>query len=295
MCFKAFCRTCKGVRNQNIKHELKFRGEYDEYIQWIKSYRIIECCGCETISFQEEYGNSEMVRFVDEEGNEEYYTDINIYPLYLEEGEILQYQQYLPKNIKTIYEETINALKIKAYILAAGGLRAIIESTCNHLKIKKGALTERIDLLYNKNHLTLSESKRLHSIRFLGNDALHEIEIPKTKHLYILLNIINHLLANLFINDKILKGTVDTIIDSYPDFIKLIENKISKDNIGMKVTLKELLGKSLRLIPNKKLSVLEDSMLSKIKEGKINYLKHIESKPVNKYEVLKEPEFSFDW
>ena len=72
---------------------------------------------------------------------------------------------YLPENIRGIYVETIAAFKANISILTAGGLRAIIEALCNHLKIKGANLSERIDLLHNKGHLTLSESKRLHSIR----------------------------------------------------------------------------------------------------------------------------------
>ncbi|MDX9799675.1 MAG: DUF4145 domain-containing protein [Bacteroidales bacterium] len=292
---KYFCRNCKGLRNHKLIHEVKTRGGDDnDYFQWIRKYSIIECLGCETVSFLEIYGDTEMIAH-NEDGEPDYYFDNYIYPLYLEESEELEYVHYIPDSIKVIYRETISAFKTNSYILTAGGLRAIIEAICNHLKIKKGNLADRIDLLHNKGHLTLSESKRLHSIRFLGNDALHEIEKPKKDHLFILLDIVNHLLSNLFINDKILKGKLETIIDKYDEYIKLIRNKIDKDMIGKEFSMREILGKSIRLIPKTEYKKLEDEFKKEINSGEIDYVSIIKEPDESIYKIEKEPEFVFDW
>ena len=230
-----------------------------------------------------------------EDGEPDYYYDKSIYPTFLDKSDELDNQHFIPESIRIIYRETISAFKANSYILTAGGLRAIIEAICNHLRIKKGNLADRIDLLHNKGHLTLSESKRLHSIRFLGNDALHEIEKPKKEHLYILLDIINHLLANLFINDKKLKGKMDTIIDRYEDYIKLIQNKIDKDMIGKEYTMREILGKSVRLIPLKDYKQLEAEFKKEIGLGKIDYITISKQPDESIYKVEKEPELTFDW
>lgn len=292
---KYFCRNCKGLRNHKLIHEVKTKGGDDnDYFQWIRKYSIIECLGCETISFLEVYGDTEMITH-NEDGEPDYYFDNNIYPLYLESSEELNYIYYIPDSIKDIYRETISAFKTNSYILTAGGLRAIIEAICNHLKIKKGNLADRIDLLHNKGHLTLSESKRLHSIRFLGNDALHEIEKPKKDHLFILLDIINHLLSNLFINDKKLKGKFEIIIDKYDEYIKLIRNKIDKDMIGKEFSMKDLLGKSIRLIPKIEYKKLEDEFKKEIKSREIDYVSIIKEPDESIYKIEKEPDFVFDW
>lgn len=292
---KYFCRNCKGLRNHKLIHEVKTRGGDDnDYFQWIRKYSIIECLGCEAVSFLEVYGDTEMIAH-NEDGEPDYYFDKFIYPLYLEQSEELEYVHYIPESIKVIYRETISAFKTNSYILTAGGLRAIIEAICNHLKIKKGNLADRIDLLHNKGHLTLSESKRLHSIRFLGNDALHEIEKPKKDHLFILLDIVNHLLSNLFINDKILKGKLETIIDKYDEYIKLIRNKIDKDMIGKEFSMREILGKSIRLIPKTEYKKLEDEFKKEINSGEIDYVSIIKEPDESIYKIEKEPEFVFDW
>ncbi len=292
---KYFCRTCKGLRNHKEIHQVKTRGgDDDDYFQWIRNYYIIQCLGCETISFLEIYGDTEMI-IQNDNGESDYYFEKSIYPNFLEKSNELENQYFIPESISIIYKETISAFKVNSYILTAGGLRAIIEAICNHLRIKKGNLADRIDLLHKKGHLTLSESKRLHSIRFIGNDALHEIEKPKKEHLYILLDIINHLLANLFINDKILKDKMDTIIDKYEDYLKLIQNKIEKSMIGKEYTMREILGKSIRLIPVKEYQNLEDEFKKEIGQGTINFLTISTQPGETVYKVEKGPELKFYW
>jgi len=292
---KFFCRKCQGIRNHKILFEKNLRGNDDEgFFQWIDEYKVIECQGCDSISFLNLYGDTEMY-YTNDYGEQEYHFNKIIYPYYLESGNELKYKHYLPKNIKEIYIETISALKADAYILTAGGLRAIIEALCNHLKIKNDSLSNRIDLLHKKGHLTLSESKRLHSIRFIGNDALHEIEKPKKKHLYLLLDIINHLLSNLFINDKIIKGTVDTIIDNYDEFLKLVKSKIKKEMIGQSLTIFQILGKAKRLVLKEKLTEYEKIFIEEINTKKHSFLKVKSTKNETIYEILTEtPHFRFE-
>jgi hypothetical protein len=292
---KLYCRKCKGLRNHRLLHEEKRRGEIDEgYLQWMTSFSIIECLGCETISFLEIYGDTNMVG-TNEKGETDYFFNKTIYPYYSENVDELECSHYIPSPIIEIYNETLSAYKSNCYILAAGGLRAIIEAICNHLKIKKGNLAERIDLLHDKGYLTIGESKRLHSIRFLGNDALHEIENPKKESLIILFEIVNHLLDNLFISDKKIKGRVETIIDNYDDYLKLIQNKTNKNMIGKEMTISHILGKSFRLIPNKHLKMLENKFKHEITNGKVDFISIIDDKSETIYRIEKEPAFVFDW
>lgn len=291
---KFFCRVCKGKRNHEELFVKKTRGGDDDgFFQWIDSYSIIECRGCETVSFLKVYGDSSMI--YETENGPEYYFEKAIFPEYLERSHEIDRINYLPDTIKLIYKETISALKSNSYILTAGGLRAIIEAVCNHLKIKKSNLEERIDLLHNKGYLTLSESKRLHSIRFLGNDALHEMEKPKKDQLYLLLDIVNHLLSNLFINDKLIQGKVTTVIDKYDEFIKLLNNKINKKMLQQEYTLNQLLGNSKRLIVKKNYKTFEDKLIEEIENGNIDYVSISKKNAEVIYKIEKEPELSFFW
>jgi hypothetical protein len=292
---KYFCRNCNGKRNHKQLFEKKTSGDEDGFFQWVDNYLVIECLGCETVSFLQVKGDTSMIEY-DEEGNPDYYFDNLIYPYYIESKSKLVNPYMLPKSLKDIYEETINAFKSNSFILTAGGFRAIIEALCNHLKIRKsGNLEERIDLLHNKGYLTLSESKRLHSIRFLGNNALHEMEKPKKEQLNILLEIINHLLSNLFVNDKMIKGKMETIIDKYDDFLKLIQNKITKEMLDGEFTLNQILGNSKPLIAKKSALELISQFNEEIENGKINFLSLNTETEITKYKILKEPELTFNW
>jgi hypothetical protein len=288
---KHYCRNCKGERNHKIVSEKKTGGSYDDYLQWSDYFYIIECLGCNNISFLKIYSDTEMM-YYNEDGEPDYADKIEIFPLYLENLEELSHTYYLPPKIRIIYNETVSALKSKLYLLAAGGLRAIIEATCNHLKIKKADLSVRIDLLHEKGHLSLNESKRLHSIRFLGNDALHEIEIPNKGQINILLEIVNHLLENLFIQDKKLVDNIVIVIDKYDDFLKAIRNNITDKNIAEIKSINELLGKSRRLIKSKYFVGFVEQLNAEIKEAKIDFLSLEED---SKYKIEKKSEFTFEF
>jgi len=289
---KYYCSNCKGFRNHTKLHET-IKKDTDDYLNWKETYLIIECNGCENVSFAYIYEDSQMVQ-TDEFGDPEYFSDVTIYPYYLDKGEELKYLYLIPNSIQTIYKETISSFKANAFILTAGGFRAIIEEICNHLKIKKENLSDRIDNIHKKGYLTLNESKRLHSIRFLGNDALHEMKIPKKEHLQIVLEIINHLLENLFIQDKKIEDKIEVIIDTYDKFLLLIKNKITKEQVGKKLSLDEIMGNSKRLIKDKgNYGKFERALLLEIKNKTLDFLT-VAKNGDNKYEIIKKPS-TFDW
>lgn len=285
---KYHCRNCNGKRNHKILHKVEETGS-DEYLSWIDMFSIIQCLGCDTISFLKIYGNDDMIG-IDDEGNEYYYYDENIYPPYLEQGREL-HSYYLPDKIKDIYKETVSALKNSLTILAAGGLRTIIEAVCNHLKIKKGNLSNRIEELAQEGYLTKKEVKRLHSIRFLGNDALHEVSIPKKENVYILFDITNHMLENLFIQDnKINNDEIAKVVDDYNNFKKLLVKCIKKEMVGQVYTIDKILGHSNRLVEKSMLTEFTKRLNEDIENSIITYLS-VESD--NKYKILKEISYPF--
>ena len=293
---KYFCRTCRGLRKHEVLYKKKTNGQdEDGYLSWNEDFFVIECSGCETISFVQEYGDSDMYNMNEEDSSYGYYTEEKIFPLYLDSGVELTYKYLLPPTIKEVYDESINALKSKCYILTAGGFRAIIEALCNHLKIKKSDLSVRIDLLHEKGHLTINESKRLHSVRFLGNDSLHEMEVPKKEQLIIVLEVINHLLENIFIQDKKIEGRIAIVIDTYESFLSLLRKRISKEFIGKELTIIELLGKTRRLIKKNNLEKFEKQFSDEVSKGEHNFLTitTLENGKKPKYKIEKLPEFTW--
>jgi hypothetical protein len=291
---KYFCRNCKGERNHKTLFSVERTGS-EEYIgySWTEEYAIIECLGCENISFLNVSGDSDMVEFDDFNNTFEYLTDKKIYPYCLTFGKELEHIWDVPISIRDIYKETIEAFKADLFLLTAGGLRAIIEATCNHLEIKNESLQKRIDLLQKKEFLTKAESKRLHSIRFLGNDALHEMEKPKKEQLYILLGIVNHLLENLFIQDKQIEGLVDTEIDDYKEFTRKFRQCLRNEMIDKELSLKQILGKSSRLFSNENLKKFEEQFVEDVESGKYKFVSVERKEELINYKVITAFEFSF--
>lgn len=292
---KYFCSKCKLPTNHKELFLEHRSGQLDEHaFAWNDKYAIIECGGCDNISFLHNYGDSEMIS-QDEYGEGGYYTEDTIFPYYLEKGEMLGNRHLIPLKISTIYEETINTLKSNSLILTAGGLRAIIESVCNDRGIEKGNLDRRIDLLADAGHISNGEAQRLHSIRFLGNDALHEIEVPNKGQIYILLDIVNSLISHLYINDKFLEGKVDTVIMDYSKFILLVERVIKEEMVGKILPIKDILGKSLRRVKQRKVADFEAELIREIETGEVDYLEIKKKTPPSKFKVLKKPDIPFRW
>lgn len=294
---KYYCRNCRGQRKHKTLFEKVIRGSDSGYnYQWIDKYLVIECAGCETISFVKNYGDSEMYE-IDRDGHTEYYDETTVFPKSLEMGLELQNTHLLPISIRTIYDETIDSLKADCSILSAGGFRAIIEAICNHLEVNGKDLSIRIDSLFENGYLSNKESNRLHSVRFLGNDSLHKIEKPRKEQLQIVLEIINHLLENLFIQDKRLEYNIDVMIKTYEDFIKLIRRHITQEKTGMTVSITDIFGKAKRQLSKQDFSKFEKQLLSDIREGKIDFLTISDNSQRNskKFKIVKVPEPLFDW
>jgi hypothetical protein len=277
---KYFCRKCENKTNHKIifTKETGSNEPYEEdYSKFSENYHVIECLGCESISFLKLYGDPFMIRPGNNAHTTEHYFEEEIFPLTLQNSKVLEELWFVPITIKEIYLEMILAFKSKALRLTAAGQRATIEAICNHLKIKKETLAVRIDLLHTNGYLSLKESKRLHSIRFLGNDAVHEIEKPSETQLHILLNILNHLISNLFIHDQLLHGNLETMISEVDEMIDVINNNIHRNMIGGNYSAKSLLGKSFRRIKANHFLKLEGEFLEKVKKNKLEYLKITEN------------------
>lgn len=99
--------------------------------------------------------------------------------------------------------ETLKALSSGMPLLAAIGLRALIESICLEQKTKSRTLAKGIDELAANGLLSQKQAEFLHNHRFMGNVAAHEIEAPKPEHLIAALEIAETLLKTIYILPEI--------------------------------------------------------------------------------------------
>jgi len=270
-----YCSDCYKSTNHKIIHFVKVAGS-EEY-NFSNFYSIVKCDGCDNISYRTEYIDYEN-HVEDEQGGWEYLTTIDTYPEVLKNHQKITEVYYFPTEIQSLYREAISALAAKCYLLTAIAFRTIIEAVCvdksiTARKVDGDDLGAKIDKLVINGFITRKEAERLHTIRFKGNDSVHEMAIPKPQQLFIVLDTIEHLLKNLYIIDREFKRKLaeDTVITNFEELRILLCEKILEHQLDESVSLGKLLEKSARRLSIKS-KELENQLIEKIKSGEYKHL-----------------------
>lgn len=228
---------------------------------------VVKCRGCNTVSFRQV--------FHDYEGAYPSYDEwivpmeVEIFPK-AEKGNLNT--KHLPQIVESIYQETCNAYRDGALTLAGIGFRATIEAICNDQGISGKELKTRINNLASRGLISKKDSVRLHSIRFLGNDAAHEILTPSQESLQAALIIVEHLITTVYILDREATGKLDAIIQEYSKFENLLDKKLESFSVGDEYPLAKFLGKDTRLISGSTNSI-EKQLNARIGKGEYVKLK----------------------
>jgi Domain of unknown function (DUF4145) len=199
------CTKCAG-RTAHVPlvqvHVHGSEGDSNHSIDWSDHHQIVKCLGCRTLSYRIVSSNSEDY-YQDENGDCAYSESEKLYPPRVEGVKGLGDEKiYLPLKVKQIYEETQTALSVQAPVLAAIGLRALLETVCKEKEAEGGDLFKRIDSLVDKRILTPAGAKILHKIRTLGNAAAHEVKPHTEGQLALAMDIVEHLLKDVYILPK---------------------------------------------------------------------------------------------
>ncbi|MBB4727928.1 DUF4145 domain-containing protein [Xanthomonas arboricola] len=262
------CRSCGRHTKNAVLHQVTQEtdpSEYHERTDW----QIVQCLGCDTISLR--YVNTDYEVFVDgfdEDAGPEQQTFV--YPVSIADHQSIKRTGDMPDIIRRIYRETLSAIGFEALLLGSIGLRACVEAVCNHLEISGSNLQRRIDQLQRQGHISDSDRKRLHVIRFMGNDAAHEITEPKYGELIVALEIVEHLLNSLFVLSKKAKD-LDTTIENYDEFVAMVRKCARQYSQPAIVTLAGLIGRRRRLL-SRDVSDFEPQLVADIREGKLPFL-----------------------
>jgi hypothetical protein len=169
---------------------------------WWADYQIIQCLGCETVSFRKDGSNSE-------DYDPEFYS-INreeLYPSRINNWRLHEGLYFLPSALQHIYQETVLALNNNQPVLSSIGIRAIIETISREERATGDNLKQKIDGLVGKGKLTTEGATILHKIRDLGNDAAHESKAPNANELKLAMKVVEHLLESVYILPAHAQGT----------------------------------------------------------------------------------------
>lgn len=275
---KCYCPNCTGQTKHNVIFEkLKRQDPLDDF-KWYQKHQMIECYGCENIQFRIIYSDETMVKsfYHDGEGqypDHEYFEDHKFYPPFIIEHKKIRNLYYLPEKIRVVYNETLEAIKSGSYILAGVGLRALIEAITLDQKIDKGNLQVRINKLVSQKLITQNEADRLHAIRFLGNDSVHEMDVPQFSKIEIALEITEHLIKNLYLINLEVQKHLDAMINNYEGFKDLLFSIVIKYLREEEKNLEEILDKDLRRIEKSYIANYEKKLIEEIKSNVVNWLK----------------------
>lgn len=212
--FSVPCVKCKGATKHQVLASIDVEGEEHEqgfWVSWVDHYQIVQCSGCELISFRHTSWCSEDIDFLTGEPE----VTERLYPKRRLNNLPKKSYDNVPFNLQRIYSELIDCFNNDSPILCAAGLRAIVEGICAErgvldgpveqmLKdgstkiVRKKDLQGRISGLQEKGLLTKTSSDTLHEHRYLGNDALHQLARPSTDELRLAIEMVEHTLEQLY-------------------------------------------------------------------------------------------------
>ncbi|CCK81146.1 DUF4145 domain-containing protein [Desulfobacula toluolica] len=192
---RIYCNSCENETNHILKgeHSSRFYEEDDGRLLYWEDiiYRFWICAGCDQGTLEYCYTMDNMV---DQYDNQIY--DYTYHPSRKQQHIPLKSFRNLPKKLNGLYKESIDAYNNKLLILCAGGLRALIEGICVDKKISGSNLLKKIDALTSILPKNIVEN--LHSFRFMGNEALHELNPPNRRNLKLAIEVSEDLMNFLY-------------------------------------------------------------------------------------------------
>lgn len=195
---KVACKKCARDTNHLVLKSVEESGsepmEPDIDFYWSTTYQIIQCQGCDTISFRSLSSNSE-----DFGPTGEVFEQEALYPSRTEGREVISDAHILPSELERIYQETVNVLNGNQPVLSGIGIRAIIETVSKEKNATGKDLCEKINNLVATGVLTKDGADILHKLRVLGNKAAHEVKAHSSTELNLAMDVVEHLLQAVYI------------------------------------------------------------------------------------------------
>lgn len=191
------CSNCGGApTNHLVLQEYRHKWSNDDAcIYGETAYQVCQCAGCDEVRFRMESSCSEDQ---DPDTGENTIREA-VYPeIPKGKREPISLIE-LPSSIARIYKEVVVAFNAGAFILAGGGLRAIVEAICQDKDVPGNNLEQKINQLVEQKLLAAAQADLLHEERYIGNAALHEIVSPSGRDVIDGLEIIETLLSTLYV------------------------------------------------------------------------------------------------
>ena len=284
---KCFCNDCQKDTNHQVltDYEVPNNEESDYWCEL--HYQVVQCMGCDNIELRTEFVDLENGHYTDSDGME-YEPEITdeIFPKRIPEVFNSGEKDCIPKNIIGLYNEVEKAIVYDLKLLAGIGLRMLVESIANDLKIAGGDLMSRITKMKEERLISESECTMLHQIRFLGNDATHDMTAPEIKSINFALSVIESLIRAKYIQPEQAKRTLPKVLN-YEEFKKLIIDNAGNFSSGEQRAILSFLPSSAagEKFENKKEFVRK--FLDEVMHNSISEFSYVPTTPTPKLEQEK--------
>lgn len=198
------CGTCGKVTCHQVLTVVATSDESpDGDITAWDNFLCVQCGGCKTVSFCVESSCSEDMVFNPRTEQEEFAVSTRVYPSRIAGRSELEHSRLLPYGVYRIYEETRAALCNDLPVLAGIGIRAIVETVCKDRGANGRDLKQKIDALVPLGVITPDGAKIMHSLRFMGNEAAHEVKAHSQEELSTAFDVGEYLLKGVYILPKL--------------------------------------------------------------------------------------------
>lgn len=199
---KSHCNRCLGVRNHRLVKEVIVSDDdidqWGNYTEWSSTYRMLECCGCESVQMRVEYWHSSID--LDD-------SDWDYFPARVSRR-IPEWNNRLPRDWASLMREVYGALASDSRRLAVMGARTLIDLYLAATVGDHGTFEQRLDRLVAEGYLAGNNKTALQAALEAGNAAAHRGHIPNVKDMGLVMDIVENLLHFhvLEIDAKVLKA-----------------------------------------------------------------------------------------
>lgn len=213
----AICPKCEGERKANVVGEYSKRWEHDELVLFsINTYRILECCGCETIFIQHEFVFSEDEEIIENPITGEFESHITPRVNYWPQVSARKRPDWTVKLedevIQRLFDEVYKAIDHSLGTIAAMGIRAIVDRLTEIKGANPGdTFAKKISELQKSGSISKNQEEILVTMTDAGSAASHRGWKPSKIELDQILDATENLVHGiLFVarDAKSLKGVI---------------------------------------------------------------------------------------
>ena len=200
--YRLTCGTCDRETVHAVVRSAEYVAKYEDRDFSVTSwddFQIVECRGCQTVSFRSHSRNTEDIDIDPDTGDGILTPTERLYPSRREGRPELEHVHHLPAVVRRIYLETLSALTNSLPILAGIGIRALTEAMCKDRKAAGRNLEKKLDDLVSQGVVAREGAEILHSLRLMGNQAAHEVTPPSLADLNTAFDVIEHALQGVYI------------------------------------------------------------------------------------------------